>query len=92
MIKTVLGTRSRSVSIRSALITILVFSSILRIGVAFYMGGSVEALPGIADQKTYHVLAQRVLNGHGFSFPEPWWPATRAGEPTAHRRPAGRPL
>jgi hypothetical protein len=84
MINIVLGTRSLSVSIRSALITILVFSSLLRITLALFLGGSVEVLPGIADQKTYHVLAQRVLNGHGFSFAKPWWPATPAGAPTAH--------
>ncbi len=84
MIASFLGSRFDSISKHHALIIILVLSALLRIGLALYMGGSVEALPGIADQKTYHVLAQRVLDGHGFSFPEPWWPATRSGEPTAH--------
>jgi 4-amino-4-deoxy-L-arabinose transferase-like glycosyltransferase len=41
-------------------------------------------LPGTQDQISYDRLAQRVLTGHGFSFGTSWWPATRAGEPTAH--------
>jgi len=48
------------------------------------MGNDVVDLPGIFDQISYHNLAQRVLNGYGFAFGETWWPATRAGEPTAH--------
>jgi 4-amino-4-deoxy-L-arabinose transferase-like glycosyltransferase len=66
------------------LLWILVLASLLRVAVAVMLGSSVEPLPGIADQETYHTLAQRVLQGHGFSFGIPWWPATRAGEPTAH--------
>jgi 4-amino-4-deoxy-L-arabinose transferase-like glycosyltransferase len=30
------------------------------------------------------MLAQRVLDGHGFTVARAWWPNTRAGEPTAH--------
>ena len=41
-------------------------------------------LPSIADQLSYHSLALRWLGGHGFTFADNWWPATRAGEPTAH--------
>jgi 4-amino-4-deoxy-L-arabinose transferase-like glycosyltransferase len=63
---------------------ILVLSVLLRLGVAVYMGDTVVELPGTADQISYHSLALRVLDGHGFSFGENWWPATRAGEPTAH--------
>jgi hypothetical protein len=44
----------------------------------------VTDLPGIYDQLSYHALAQRVVDGHGFSFEEGHWPATRGGEPTAH--------
>ncbi len=57
---------------------------ILRIAAALYQGNAVEPLPGIADQVSYHTLAMRVLEGHGFSFETGWWPATAAGEPTAH--------
>jgi Dolichyl-phosphate-mannose-protein mannosyltransferase len=56
----------------------------LRLGSAIYQGATIQALPGVADQISYHSLALRVVEGHGFSFATPWWPATRAGEPTAH--------
>lgn len=58
--------------------------AVLRVGTALALGDAVEALPGIHDQISYHTLALRVLEGHGFSFGYTWWPATRAGEPTAH--------
>jgi 4-amino-4-deoxy-L-arabinose transferase-like glycosyltransferase len=56
----------------------------LRLAAAAYMGNEVTALPGVADQISYHALALRVLDGHGFSFGTGWWPATPANEPTAH--------
>jgi len=48
------------------------------------MGDTVVELPGIFDQVSYHNLAIRVLDGHGFSFGELWWPITPADAPTAH--------
>ncbi len=55
-----------------------------RVASALYQGNQVEPLPGIWDQTSYHTLALRVLGGHGFTFATGWWPATPAGEPTAH--------
>lgn len=69
---------------RRLLFAILLTSALLRLFSALYQGNTVEALPGIADQVSYHALTSRVLEGHGFSFGANWWPATRAGEPTAH--------
>jgi 4-amino-4-deoxy-L-arabinose transferase-like glycosyltransferase len=66
------------------IIWVVFLSVILRIVVAVLMGNEVVDLPGIFDQISYHNLAQRVLNSYGFSFGETWWPATQAGEPTAH--------
>jgi len=66
------------------LLAILLVSVALRVAAAFVMGNSVRELPGTADQRSYHELATRVLTGHGFTFGEPWWPATRANAPTAH--------
>ena len=64
---------------------IILLSVALRVGAALFMGnGDVVALPGTADQVSYHNLALRVLDGHGFSFGENWWPATKADTPTAH--------
>jgi len=75
---------ARIIRLVSSLSFILIFSVALRIAVAFYLGEDVVALPGTADQVSYHNLALRVLNGYGFSFGEAWWPVTGAGEPTAH--------
>jgi hypothetical protein len=69
---------------RHLLIGILVVATLLRVASALYQGNTVTDLPGIYDQISYHGLAQRVVQGHGFSFATDWWPATRAGAPTAH--------
>jgi len=66
------------------LIIIISLAVALRVGSALYMGDQVQVLPGIFDQISYDRLAQNLLAGNGFSFDQDWWPATRAGEPTAH--------
>ncbi len=55
-----------------------------RLGAVLIMGDTVQVLPGIYDQVSYHTLATRLLDGHGFTFSTEWWPVTQAGEPTAH--------
>jgi 4-amino-4-deoxy-L-arabinose transferase-like glycosyltransferase len=69
---------------RNLLLGIIFLSLILRLFSAYYLGNTVEELPGTFDQISYHNLAVRVLEGHGFTFGETWWPITPAGEPTAH--------
>jgi 4-amino-4-deoxy-L-arabinose transferase-like glycosyltransferase len=64
--------------------TIIGLGVAVRVGAAIYLGNSVTPLPGVFDQVSYHTLALRVLDGHGFSFGEGWWPATQANQPTAH--------
>ena len=76
--------RLYSVSVQTALLMIMVVAVLSRLVSAIYQGNSVTALPGIYDQISYDGLARRVLSGYGFSFGEGHWPATRAGEPTAH--------
>lgn len=66
------------------IVAIIVLSVLLRVGAAIYLGDQVVTLPGTDDQKSYHSLALRVIDGYGFTFGENWWPATAAGEPTAH--------
>lgn len=74
----------RQMDQRRFLWIIIAISILLRVLAAVYLGNQVEAMPGIADQITYHTLAQRVMNGYGFTFDVPWWPATQPGQPTAH--------
>lgn len=66
------------------LISIIVIAVLLRVLAALYMGNSVTELPGTFDQVSYDMVAQRVLGGYGFTVATDWWPATPAGEPTAH--------
>jgi hypothetical protein len=69
---------------KQILILILLVSVTLRILASLYIGNEVVSLPGTFDQISYHNLALRVLDGHGFSFGQEWWPITSADEPTAH--------
>jgi hypothetical protein len=73
-----------SLSDQKALFLIVIVAVGLRLLSAAYQGNTVADLPGIYDQISYDGLARRVAEGHGFSFAEGHWPATRAGEPTAH--------
>lgn len=69
---------------RRILLAILLLSVLLRVGVAFYLGDSItETRGGTHDQISYDALAQRVVDGHGFSFPTDWWPGVAANQPTA---------
>lgn len=66
------------------LVLVVAGSVALRLLAALWMGSAVEFLPGIADQVSYHTLALRLLDGHGFTFGERWWPMTLPDAPTAH--------
>lgn len=66
------------------LLAILVLAVALRLAAALAMGNQIEALPGVYDQVSYMALARQVAEGQGFRFATDSWPATRAGEPTAH--------
>lgn len=68
---------------RLALVLILALSVLLRLAVALYLGDAIEEVRGgTYDQVSYDVLAQRVADGYGFTFPRDWWPYVRAGQPT----------
>jgi hypothetical protein len=73
-----------AVNVRRWLLAIVLLAVALRVGSALYQGNEITILPGTYDQVSYDALARRVLDGHGFSFGQDHWPATRAGEPTAH--------
>jgi 4-amino-4-deoxy-L-arabinose transferase-like glycosyltransferase len=63
---------------------LIVLSILLRVVMVFWLGDRAEPVSGAFDQVSYDTLAQRVLAGHGFSFPTNWYPFTPANEPTAH--------
>jgi len=69
---------------RRLLLIVVAVAILFRVGSAVYQGDRIEVLPGVYDQVSYHELALRVLDGHGFTFATGWWPATPAGQPTAH--------
>lgn len=68
----------------SILVALIVFSILLRVVMAIWLGDRAERVSGAYDQVSYDTLAQRVLAGQGFSFPTNWYPFTPANEPTAH--------
>jgi 4-amino-4-deoxy-L-arabinose transferase-like glycosyltransferase len=76
--------RNHVISLWTLLLVVVIAATGLRLLSAVYQGNTVKDLPGINDQISYDGLARRVVNGFGFSFAEDHWPATRAGEPTAH--------
>jgi hypothetical protein len=62
----------------------LALSVFLRVGIALYLGDVVDAPPLLTDQRSYHALGQRLIEGHRFTFAGPWYPFTPANTPTAH--------
>jgi hypothetical protein len=70
---------------KKTLVVIIIMAVLLRMITSIvFFGNQIQDLPGTFDEVSYHNLAIRVLDGHGFSFGEPWWPGTDANEPTAH--------
>lgn len=72
------------VSTHQILIGLIVLSVLVRVAAAILLGDQAFPISGAADQYAYDNLAQRVLNGKGFSFATEWYPFTHADEPTAH--------
>jgi len=69
---------------RRILLAIIALSVLLRVAVALYLGDNIEETRGgTYDQISYDMLAQRVAQGHGFSFAVDTWPYARADQPTA---------
>ena len=70
--------------IRKWLFLIIGLAILLRVATALYLGDEVIVMPGTFDQLSYDMVAQQVMAGEGFTVAQLWWPATPAGEPTAH--------
>ena len=69
---------------RKWVLAILAFSVLIRVGIALYLGDVVDAPLNLTDQRSYHALAVRLVQGYGYSFEVGWYPFTPAGAPTAH--------
>jgi 4-amino-4-deoxy-L-arabinose transferase-like glycosyltransferase len=79
-----LALRSPAARTTLALATILAISVALRVGVALALGNTLEETRGgTYDQVSYDALAQRVVDGYGFSFAVDWWPYAKGNQPTA---------
>ena len=63
---------------------ILAVSVLVRIGVAVYLGDVVDAPPLLTDQRSYHALGVRLVEGYGYTFNHDWYPFTPADTPTSH--------
>jgi hypothetical protein len=64
---------------------ILTVSVILRLVVAFYLGDKVPPPVNAPDDTSYSYLAERLADGHGYSFDRPWYPFGKPADyPTAH--------
>jgi 4-amino-4-deoxy-L-arabinose transferase-like glycosyltransferase len=63
---------------------ILFFAVLARVAVALYLGDVVDAPHMLTDQRSYHALGARLVEGHGYSFDQGWYPFTPADTPTAH--------
>lgn len=71
-------------SARTWALVLIGLAVILRVALAIWLGDAAAPVSGAFDQVSYDTLAQRVLAGHGFSFPTGWYPYAQANEPTAH--------
>ena len=72
------------IPVKGWLVIIIGLGVLARLGAVGLMGDTVEVLPGIYDQISYHTLATRLVDGYGFTFDTEWWPVTQPGQPTAH--------
>ncbi|MFO7698972.1 MAG: hypothetical protein R6X16_17720, partial [Anaerolineae bacterium] len=76
---------ARSSRGRTILIALVLLLSVaVRVAVAVYLGDVRAAPPLLVDQVSYHSLAVRLTEGHGFSFATGWYPFTPPDTPTAH--------
>lgn len=66
------------------IVVILAIALLLRVGVALYLGNSVSGLSGAHDEISYSMLGQRYAEGHGMTFPQPWYPWIGADSPQSY--------
>ncbi len=73
-----------ALTVQRILLLIIILALALRLFLALVLGESVLEVSGTYDQRAYDRLAERFVEGYGFSFATDWYPFARANEPTAH--------
>lgn len=73
----VIPRRSQSVWLAA----ILLVAVLLRVGIALYLGDVVDAPPLLTDQRSYHALGERLLQGTGIALRRPGTPLRRLIRP-----------
>jgi 4-amino-4-deoxy-L-arabinose transferase-like glycosyltransferase len=53
---------------------VMLLALVLRVGMALYLGNVVSGLSGAQDEVSYSMLGQRLVEGHGLTFPTGWYP------------------
>lgn len=78
--------RFRRITPRTWLIIILILAFIPRLATALWLGDTMAVLDagGTHDQVSYDILAHRVADGYGFTFPESWYPWVPANTVTSY--------
>jgi 4-amino-4-deoxy-L-arabinose transferase-like glycosyltransferase len=78
--------RLRRITPQQWLAIILILAFIPRVAAALWLGDYMEVVPGGGshDQVSYDMLAHRVADGHGFTFPQPWYPWAPANTVTSY--------
>ncbi len=76
--------RGITLSARVVLASVLLMGVLVRLALAAVLGDVAEPVSGAYDQVSYDTLAQRVVEGYGFSFPTDSYPFAKANQPTAH--------
>lgn len=60
--------------LRRGLVIVLLLAALTRFSAALYLGNEVSGLSGAHDEISYSMLGQRFAEGHGLTFPRPWYP------------------
>lgn len=78
--------RFRRITPQGWLAIILILAFIPRLAAALWLGNTMEVLDagGTHDQVSYDMLAHRLADGYGFTFPEPWYPWVPADTVTSY--------
>lgn len=79
-------TITQKIKQNKTLLIILTIALTLRVATALWLGDTMEVLPagGTHDQVSYDMLAHRVSTGHGFTFPQRWYPWVQPDTPTSY--------